>query len=269
MIRELPREEKIKQKILEEEGVILYKKNKDKNKMNTILILEPHPDDFALSALGYVEDKTSVYVLNIFSKMNIDSFTWKDYISITEEEYERIRMEESEFAIEKIQQQKFESLKEKSMRITEKSVDYIENLIMKKVNDIISQNSMIDTLMVPMGIGNHPDHIIVHNAIMNNYIDKLSKNVKIVLYPEYPYARCKKFYYSRLQEIKKKYKLQKKIVNVEDRLEEIVNTISIYKSQFDDINRNQMLSIVREDTKAIAQEYEQEKLSLIYYEIKR
>ncbi len=90
-ICELPNEKLIKQKILEEEGVILYKVKKEViNGNNRILVLEPHPDDFALSAMGYIEDGQEVTVLNIFSNMNLNSFTWNEYITITEDEYEEI-----------------------------------------------------------------------------------------------------------------------------------------------------------------------------------
>ncbi len=161
----------------------------------------------------------------------------------------------------------FASLKEKSMRITKKNPVEVEGIIIENVNNILKHNLNIDTLMVPMGIGNHPDHIMVYNSIMNNYINKLNRNVRIILYPEYPYARCKKHYYDRLQEIQQIHKLKAKIIDVENKLEDIVNVVSVYKSQYDDINKKQMLAVIREDCKAIAQEYNHNKLSLVYYEI--
>ena len=127
----------------------------------------------------------------------------------------------------------------------------------------------IDTLMIPMGIGMHPDHVIVYNTIMKNYIVNLDKKIKVILYPEYPYARCKKFYIDRLKQIENQYTLKIITKNINDKINNIVNAISVYKSQFDDINKNQMLAIIREDGKAIAEEYNQKNISLVYYEVKR
>lgn len=269
-ICELPQEQSIRQKILENEGVILYKNKLNRTEKNkSILVLEPHPDDFALSALGYIDNKKNVIVLNIFSRMNIDSFTWNDRILITEDDYEKIRLKEDKIAIENILGQQVISLKEKSTRITDKSINYINDKIIKKLEKIMINYKNIDTLMIPMGIGMHPDHVIVYNAIMKNYIVNLDKKVKIILYPEYPYARCKKFYIDRLKQIENQCTLKIITKNINDKINNIVNSISVYKSQFDDINKNQMLAIIREDGKAIAEEYNQKNISLVYYEVKR
>ena len=269
-ICKLPKEESIKQKILQDEGVILNKSIMNNSiEENSILILEPHPDDFALSALGYIDNKKSATILNIFSRMHLDSFTWRKSISITEEDYENIRIKEDKLAIEEILGQKYVSLREKSTRISEKSESYIIDRIKKNLEKILNENSNIDTLMVPMGIGMHPDHIVVYNAVMNNYIKQLSRKVKIILYPEYPYARCKKFYKDRLEWIQGQYRLKVIIKNIEMKLDDIVNAVSVYRSQYDDINKIQMLAIIREDCRAIAQEYNKENLSLVYYEVER
>ena len=65
-ICKLPSEKEIMKEILKKEGVLLscYK---NKKYDNTVLVLEPHSDDFALSALAYCIDKYSVEVLNVFS----------------------------------------------------------------------------------------------------------------------------------------------------------------------------------------------------------
>lgn len=269
-ICELPKEENIRQNILKDEGAILYKYKIDNNEKNdSILVIEPHPDDFALSALGYLDNKKSAIIMNIFSKMNIDSFTWNDKISITEDEYEEIRIKEDKFAIEEILGQHYVSLREKSTRITDKSIDYITNTIVENLEKMINQNPNINTLMIPMGIGRHPDHIVTYNSIMNYYINRLNRKIKIVLYPEYPYARCKKFYRDRLEEIQKKYKLKVIIKDVEEKLDGIVNTVSVYRSQYNDVNRIQMLAVIREDCIAIAEEFNKQKISLVYYEVER
>lgn len=263
-ICKLPVDEEIKKKILINEGVIL-KDNQIENKKNSALVLEPHPDDFVLSALGYTLNRYNTIVCNIFSKTNINSFTWIKNIKINEKEYESLRLEESKVSIEELLKQHFISLKEESTRITKNDTKSIEEKILNFIKNVLNQKSNIDTILVPMGIGNHPDHIIVHNTIMDNY--NILNKMKIILYPEYPYARCKENYINRLEELNSKYKLKKIIIDIEDVMETIVDAISIYRSQFDDINRNQMLAIVREDCRALAQENKKEKVSLVYYEV--
>mgnify|MGYP004629329707 CR=1 FL=1 len=78
---------------------------------------------------------------------------------------------------------------------------------------------------------------------------------------------CKKSYIDRLNKINNKFKLEESIVDIEDKLKNMINAISVYKSQFDDIDKNQMLAIVIDDGRAVATEYNNEHISLVYYKI--
>ena len=264
-ICELPVNYESRNIILKNEGALLTSKINKSKREKIVLVIEPHPDDFSLSGLGYTINRFNAIVLNIFSKTNLKYFTWIDKIKINSEEYEKIRLEESKYSIEKFLGQRFLSLREESIRITSKKKLDIQKNILDAVNAILDNCIEINTLLVPMGIGKHPDHIIVYNTIMKEY----SKNnkLKIILYPEYPYARCKKDYYNRIKEIENHYKIKPIVVDIEDNLDNIADAISIYRSQFDDINRNQMLAIIREDFRSIASEYDKDRLSLVYYEV--
>lgn len=264
LICELPKDENLKKEILIKEGVLL-RCTQFKKFDESVLVLEPHPDDFALSALAYTIGRYNANVLNIFTKTTLKYFPWMNKIELSAIEYEKIRLEESSMVVKSMLNQKFKSLKEKSMRITKKKNQLIESEIFNAVNNELECDKALLTLMVPMGVGEHPDHLIIYNTIMNNY-DKF-KNYKILLYPEYPYSRCKKKYYDRMKFINDHYIVKPIIVNIEDYLDNIVDCISAYKSQFDDINRNQMLAIVREDSWAIAQDYNSDKLSYVFYEV--
>lgn len=264
-ICKLPVEEEIKEKILIDEGVLL-KKPEILKQDKIAFVLEPHPDDFALSALGYTFNRYNTIIGNIFSRTNINSFTWINSIQINESEYEKLRIKESILSIEKLLHQQFISICEESLKISKKDYKYIEEQILKFVKRILKENN-IDIVMLPMGIGNHPDHLIVYDTIMKN--KDIIKNKKIILYPEYPYARCKKSYIEKLKEIENKYSLNKVIINAEEeKINVLANAISAYRSQFDDINRNQMLAVIREDFRALAQENNQYKEVLVYYEVK-
>lgn len=267
-ICDLPKEESIRKNILKQYGAIIEKDiNTNIDKTIEVLVLEPHPDDFALSAMGYIQENMNVTVFNIFSNMKLESFTWKEHININEKEYEDLRMLESKVAIQEVLNYDFISLKEKSTRITTKSRQKIQKNIINTIKKLLSKKNF-DIIMIPMGVGKHQDHLCVYEAIMNEY-SKLNINSKMILYPEYPYARCKKSYIDRLREINEVFNLKEIIIDIENKLQDMVNVISVYKSQFDDINKEQMLAIVREDGRAIATEYKKENISLVYYKIDR
>ena len=265
-ICDLPKEENIKKMFLKQYGAIIEKDiNTNVDKTIEVLVLEPHPDDFALSAMGYIQENMNVTVLNIFSKMKIDSFTWSEHIDINEKEYESLRLLESKIAIQDILNYDFISLKEESTRITKRTIQEIKKTIIEAVKKILEEKKF-DIIMIPMGIGKHLDHLCIYEAIINEYVN-LNIDSTMILYPEYPYARCKKSYIDRLKEIYEMFDLKENIVNIETKLQDIVNVISIYKSQFDDINKEQILAIVREDGRAISTEYNKENVSLVYYKI--
>ena len=268
IICDLPKEESIKKMILKQYGAIIEKKvNTSTTRTMEVLAIEPHPDDFALSAMGYIQESMNVTVLNIFSNMKIESFTWGKYISINEKEYEDLRLLESKIAIEEILDYNFVSLKETSTRITKKSIQEIQANITKAIEKLLLEKNFV-FIMAPMAIGGHPDHLCVYDAVINVY-SKQNLKTEIILYPEYPYARCKKSYMNRLNEVNKKFDLKEIIINIENKLQDIVNVISVYKSQYDDIYKEQMLAIVREDGRAIATEYGKESISLVYYKLDR
>ena len=265
-ICDLPKEKSIRKMLLKQYGAIIEKDiNTNIDKTIEVLVLEPHPDDFALSAMGYIQENMNVTVLNIFSKMKIDSFTWSEHININEKEYEDLRLLESKVAIQDILDYDFISLKEESTRITKKTIQEIQRSIIGAVKKILEEKKF-DIIMIPMGIGEHLDHLCIYEAIINEYAN-LNIDSTMILYPEYPYARCKKSYIDRLKEIYEVFDLKENIVNIESKLQDIVNVISVYKSQFDDINKEQMLAIVREDGRAISTEYNKENISLVYYKI--
>ncbi len=259
----LSNDETVNEYILKNKGVIFNEIPKFQAK-NNALVIEPHSDDFALSALGYTLKDYNTIVLNIFSKTNPEYFTWKDSISISDSEYEKIRLQESSFVVEKLLGQKFISMMEKSTRITDESISNIKERIKNEIK-LQLKNNLIDTIMIPMGIGEHPDHILVYDSVIE-MLEEL-KEYKVILYPEYPYSRCRKSYNERLNYILKSFNIISEVRDISNKLDVIVDCISAFKSQFDDINRNQMLAIVREDCRALATEYKKDTLIMIYFNI--
>lgn len=262
-ICKLSNDEEINEYILKNEGVI-YDEFLNHSVKNNALVLEPHSDDFALSVLGCTLNEYNTTVLNIFSKTNPEYFTWKDSISISDSEYEKIRLDESSFVVERLLGQQFISMREKSTRISSEDIDKIKNRIKNEIRLYLKHN-LTDTIFVPMGIGNHPDHTVVFDSVLE-IIDEL-KNYEIILYPEYPYARCKKSYNERLKYVSERLNITPRLKDISSKLDLIVDCISAFKSQFDDINRNQMLAIVREDCRALSTEYKTDDIVMVYFNI--
>ena len=180
-ICDLPKEENIKKMFLKQYGAIIEKDiNANVDKTIEVLVLEPHPDDFALSAMGYIQENMNVTVLNIFSKMKIDSFTWSEHIEINEKEYEELRLLESKIAIQDILNYDFISLKEESTRITKKTIQEIQKSIIEAVKKILKEKK-IDIIMIPMGIGKHLDHLCIYETIINEYVN-LKIDSTMILY---------------------------------------------------------------------------------------
>lgn len=255
----------INEKILYDEGALLKEISYNKKTKN-VLVLEPHPDDFSLSALGYVFNKYDVIVLNIFSKTALKNFPWMDSKKIDSDFYEKLRIDESKLCIEKLLKQKFISTRLESLRITKKPKETINEIILENIKKIINENK-ISTIMFPMGIGNHPDHLLIYDILLQNY--NLFKDFNIILYPEYPYSRCKEAYSERIKKVKKDFILSNELIDVKDKIEHFSNAIIAYRSQFNEINRKQMEAIIREDTWAIATDFKKENESLIYYKCER
>jgi len=272
------------------EGVIIRKRIKqvaNKKCKDKILIIEPHPDDFVLSASGFVLDKEwrDVKVMNIFSKTLVANFPWSDKFFINESEFEKIRMKESSFAIEQYFEFKFESLRlplaqkrgyENNFhaRKTKSEPCLVEMLSKKIVNEMEKNN--YDVLLCPLGVKKHVDHIVAFEACTLAYekIKKQKNNFQVVFYEEYPYARNKRLLLERLEYVRSFFKLKKIIVKVNDYLQLINDSIMIYRSQFDNINSKQMLEVIKRDFEIVAIEEgnsENDKGNLFqrYYEIEK
>lgn len=229
-----------------------------------ILALEPHCDDLALSASGYaMEAIRSGYAcnsLNLFSKTAIDRFPWGDKISITEEEFESLRLQEAQLAIEDFLGQSFRSLRLPlaSKRGYEEifADTHHDQKLVKSIGGIIIdniQNTGVDTLLCPMAIQGHIDHQVTFDVGV--YVKRALENqVELVLYEDYPYARNRTAYNKRLKEVRTEHKIQVDYLPVDTSLDSMADMAIIYRSQFDDINRDQMLAIMREDLRAVALE---------------
>lgn len=229
-----------------------------------ILALEPHPDDVALSSSGYlmrsIEAGDGCHVMNLFSKTAIERFPWNDKVDITKDQLEALRLQESHIAITDFLGQHFTSLRLPlaSMRgyseiFADKHND--QDLVKHIGNNAVKTIAELDVNVVlsPLAVQGHIDHLVTFDVGM--YIkDVMGSDVDLVLYEDYPYVRNKDAYDKRLQVVKSNYSLDEEYVPVDPYLAFMADMAIIYRSQFDDINRDQMHALMREDFRATALE---------------
>ena len=252
----------LRDKILLDEGVIIQKKKIDKNKKikERILVIEPHPDDFALSASGYtlnaLSKGASVTVLNIFSKTSVTKFPWRDKINISDDQYEKLRINESIIAVEKYLGERFESLRLPSPSLKGNTETYSEKYNQKDlIKDIAIRlekkiiKEKFNTILCPMAVQGHIAHSIAFDAVTDVF-KSLKQNFNLIIYEDIPYSRNKTAYFKRLKQLKAMMDMKDFSVATDKYLEIMADLIIIYRSQFDDINRQQMLAIIKEDFRA-------------------
>lgn len=229
-----------------------------------IVVLEPHPDDLALSASGYAMDVMAAggmcQIINLFSKTDINRFPWQDKVTITEEELENLRLQESHLAVEEFLGQQFTSMRLPlaSKRNYEEifAEEHHDHELVTRVGDTLARiiaELDADTILSPLAVQGHIDHLVTFDLAM--FVKHaLGNQVEIVLYEDYPYTRNKNAYSRRLREVMDKHQLTQEYITVDDHLDSMADMAIIYRSQFDDVNRDQMLAIMREDLRATALE---------------
>lgn len=248
------------------EGVFIQKRPIERSNISgkNILVLEPHPDDFALSCSGYALDcikkGNKIKVLNLFSQSSLSTFPWQSLVSITEEEYENLRLEESHLTIEEYLGLGFDSLRlPLALRRGHKNpfehLNSKDLILENKIYEKIIQELMLykhSVLLAPLAIQGHIDHLITCNTALKAKKEK--PNIDLFFYEDMPYARNRLAYQQRFEEIKSQVNIFPIYVCVSNFVEIMADLASVYKSQFDDINRIQRLAIVKEDARNIASE---------------
>lgn len=226
--------------------------------------LEPHPDDTALSSSGYVmsslEAGEACEIVNLFSRTAIERFPWQGKVIITEEQFEALRLQESRIAVKEFLGQRFTSLRlplasKRGYReiFADKHED--QGLVRRVGETLVNTIVELDakTVLSPLAVQGHIDHLVTFDVGM--FIKRaLGHRIELLLYEDYPYTRNKEAYSRRLQTVMAECQLQEEYVAVDAYLDRMADMAIIYRSQFDDINRDQMHALMREDLRATALE---------------
>lgn len=254
------------QRLLLAEGIIVRKPQLQAAQEDgrTVAVLEPHPDDLALSASGYVmrsiDDGDRCQSINLFSRTAIERFPWNDKVELSEEQLETLRLQESQLAVEEFLGQRFTSLQlplASKRGYTEIFADGHKDQVLvqrlgERLTDMLVELN-VDTLLSPLAIQGHIDHLVTHDVGM--FIKRaLGRDIELFLYEDYPYARNKMAYSQRMATVTKGCALTEEYVDVDPYLEHMSSMVIIYRSQFDDTNHDQMHAVMREDLRAVALE---------------
>lgn len=229
-----------------------------------LVVLEPHPDDLALSASGYVMNSIAAggicRAINLFSRTATDRFPWQGKVTISEDDFESLRLQESSLAVEEFLGQQFTSLR---LPLASKrgyqeifSESHNDHELVRRVSDTLASAIVefnADTILCPLAVQGHIDHLVTFDVGVS-VKRLLGDQVELILYEDYPYTRNKNAYNRRLQKVTDRLRLTQEYVAVDNHLNSMANMAIIYRSQFDDINRDQMHAIMREDLRATALE---------------
>ena len=235
-----------------DEGVFVEKNwSRPRIRGKKVLVIEPHPDDMAMSCpgtvLGYLTEGAELLVLNVFSRQDVRTFPWK--MSIGEEELERIRLEESEVAVHDYLESEFVSLRKplalkRGFNDLKQKID--EPALEQELGLVFYETAKkYDVVIAPLGIGGHPDHLICHKAALQLPGNKL-RFYEDMTYSMNRFEFCKKV--SELGDFSAEY------TDITQFLDDIANLRSIYRSQFDDINRKQFYAVTLLLGRAVADE---------------
>lgn len=253
------------------EGALIVRRKIEAGTVNgkRLLVFEPHPDDAALSCAGlmleYISKGFGVTVLNIFSRSSVSTFPWGSTVQIDETEYESLRLVESRMAIQDYLGQEFDSLclpsslKRGHTRIFEPYLPIdrrIEDPVYKAVAKMVSHYDF-QALAAPLAVGGHTDHQVVHNVASRCAFEGLTD--EMWFYEDMPYSRKRQDLETRLDRVRESFNrqglnLKSQHISLDGRLDIIADLISIYRSQFDDVNREQMLELVTKDSLLILDE---------------
>lgn len=229
-----------------------------------IVVLEPHPDDMALSASGYVmqaiADGAACQDINLFSQTGIDRFVWRDKVTITEPAFEALRLQESSLAIETFLGQRFQSMRlplASKRGYAETFADtHHDQALVRSIGETLAgtiSDIGADTILGPLAVQGHIDHLVTFD-VARHIKHVLGGEIEMLLYEDYPYTRNKTAYRQRLDTVSAELGLKPEYIPVDGLLDAMADMAIIYRSQFDDINRDQMLAIMREDLRATALE---------------
>ena len=216
-----------------------------------IIFISPHLDDVVYSCSQLLRDKkkegNNILVITLFTQYDREDDSDNIFLN------GKLRKEEDKEALEELGVDLMyldypelmirDKLKDYSVlkQIVEpirtlcyvKGDNYLPDIINQDLQEIINQNET-EELYFPAAIGFHPDHILTFRACYN------LKNVKLIIYEDFPYCIHTVYRNLRLSFINTKNKFSVK-VNPEEKKSDIMKYKSQFKIIFEDDDIDQIL----------------------------
>lgn len=236
---------------------IVLKRN---NKSNTlaedrILIVAPHMDDTAFSCSGYMSKYRNSKTFDIIVMFGIQDYTiYQKYVS--GQKY-LIEEEKAFWNYQNVCQGKILQYKDGPLRetydihsaigssataeeIVKKEIDLYEKI--EQEIDFALKSADYSMVILPMGIGNHVDHILVREAGISCCINN---GVDFLLYQDFPYALL---YGDDLAWVDSEYIQYKRTrVDISDFIDDKIDSIRIYQSQLFDKQVGDIIEFAMQD----------------------
>jgi len=245
-------------KSLYEKGVTVdFSFDKPRKTKGNILFLEPHPDDIALSAGQYllmkISEGFSCHIISFFSKASLATFPWNSKIEISQDKYFSLRVLENDLLFREFLHENLLNLNlpqallrgylSVSDRVSNEDREVIK-YIKSKVKKYVDENG-IEEVISPLGIGYHVDHLITYDVALS------INHKKTIFYLDYHYANSTHLTNKRLDEILNSKKIKFIYYPADEKSIDFNSTmLSFYKSQFDDIDKHQWISLLKERFRA-------------------
>lgn len=227
----------------------------------TSLIIEPHPDDLVLSCTGLVLERLRagdrVYSLTCFPKTSLKTFPWYDKIPITQEEYDRIRLNEHQIALGVIDVGLVNLNLEGGLRRGYNSIyDPLRTddcvLIHSLTHSIRTalDSLSVSELIVPLAIKNHIDHMLALQASkpLFNHIES------VIFYEEYPYCSDRRATSNSISSLQTTHRLKPFFISVTSTIATKATLAMLYRTQFDDVDKSYMEARFRDLAQIVAEE---------------
>lgn len=157
-------------------------------KLRKITVLSPHLDDAVLSCADYClskqRDGWTIHVISIFSKMDNNSFLEKRR---KKEDKSAMNMLNFSFQYLDLYEAMYRSsigkqLYPKQSYLNE-TIHEKDKVILQVLNKKLTNLDSEQTLMVPIGLGGHVDHILTRTSVETNFPSK-----QLIYYLDQPYA---------------------------------------------------------------------------------
>ena len=231
---------------------------------NHIMIIQPHCDDFVFSCGATIAKEQSIsqgfqaLVVTAFSKYSFLNCPWRDKTNMSDRDYSNLRLIENELCSNDLNlalmYMNLEDAGKRSKNADNlfahnrlyRSDQHMEDVVVQKLKLLFSEDCSPIKIYIPFAIGQHRDHLIVHNAAMK-LIQDINYTGQVFLYEDYPYCDNGRYiYWERLHQLSKLYNITPVYNTVDDVLCKKINLFNYFRSQIKQSNIKEIKKIVNQ-----------------------